>query len=187
MPAHEEILKKLKEKTVGAQEALNVKLSKVRTGRANIAIVDGVRVDFYGTLTPLNQVANLSTPDPRTIMVKAWDRSQTQAIEKAIRAADLGLNPVVQGDIIRVPIPMLTEERRKELVKQVKKQGEDFKIEIRNFRRDCNEETKKCEKDGKITEDESKKAQLSIQKEVDSAISKIDEIVARKEKELMEV
>jgi ribosome recycling factor len=184
---HEDIVRKFKDHVAKAHEAMVVRLSKVRTGRANIGILDGVRIDYYGTLTPLNQVANLSTPDPRTVMVKPFDRSQTSAIDKAIRAADLGLNPVSQGDLIRVPIPALTEERRKELVKQVKKMGEDFKVEIRNFRRDSNEEVKKGEKDGKITEDDSKKTQAGIQKETDAAIARVDEIVSRKEKELMEV
>jgi len=183
----EAIMKNFKAKVTGAHEALFERLTKVRTGRANIAVLDGVRVDFYGTHTPLNQVANLSVPDPKTIMVRAWDKSQVKSIEKAIQAAGLGLNPVVQGDIIRLPIPPLTEDRRKELVKQVKKFGEDFKVEIRNFRRDANEEAKKAEKDGKITEDESKKLLAGVQKETDAGITKIDEIVTRKEKELMEV
>lgn len=184
---HEEIVKSFKEKIAKAHDALMGRLAKVRTGRANIGILDSVRVDYYGTLTPLNQVANMSTPDPKTIMVKPFDRSQAGAIDKAIRSADLGLNPVSQGDIIRVPIPSLTEERRKELVKQVKKMGEDFKVEIRNFRRESNEETKKHEKEGKITEDDSKKTQTNIQKETDAAIARVDEIIVRKEKELMEV
>jgi len=183
----EKIQSKFKDQVNHALESFLERLQKVRTGRANIAVLDGVRVDFYGTLTPLNQVANLSVPDPKTIMVKAWDKSQLKAIEKAIQAAGLGLNPVVQGDILRLPIPALTEERRKELVKQVKKLGEDFKVEIRNFRREANEEAKKGEKDSKITEDESKKLQTTVQKDTDAGIAKVDEIVARKEKELMEV
>jgi len=183
----EKIQSKFKDQVQKALESFLERLQKVRTGRANIAVLDGVRVDFYGTLTPLNQVANLSVPDPKTNMVKAWDKSQLKAIEKAIQAAGLGLNPVVQGDIIRLPIPALTEDRRKELVKQVKKLGEDFKVEIRNFRREANEEAKKGEKDSKITEDESKKLQVNVQKETDAGIAKVDDIVGRKEKELMEV
>ena len=183
----DDIIKAFKDKVVNAQDALLGRLGKVRTGRANIGILDGVKVDYYGTLTPLNQVGGLSTPDPKTIMIKPFDRSQVHAIEKAILSAGLGLNPVTQGDIIRVPIPALTEERRKELVKQVKKMGEEFKIEIRNFRRDSNEEVKKGEKDGKITEDESKKAQTTIQKETDASMQQVDGIIAKKEKDLMEV
>jgi ribosome recycling factor len=183
----DDIIKGFKDQITKAQDALLGKLAKVRTGRATVGILDGVKVDYYGNLTPLNQVGSLSTPDPKTIMIKPFDRSQVHAIEKAIQAAGLGLNPMTQGDIIRVPIPALTEERRKELVKQVKKMGEEFKVEIRNFRRERNEEIKKGEKDGKITEDESKKAQTVIQKETDAAVTGVDGIIGKKEKELMEV
>ncbi|MBI5527071.1 MAG: ribosome recycling factor [Deltaproteobacteria bacterium] len=183
----DDIVKKFKDQVQKAHEALAQKLGKVRTGRAHIGILDGVKVDYYGTPSPLNQVANLSVPDPRTITLKPFDRSQVQAIEKAIRAADLGLNPLTQGDIIRVPIPALNEERRKELVKQVKKFGEEIKVEIRNFRRDSNEEIKTAEKGGKLTEDESKKAQTTVQKETDAAIAAVDGIIAKKEKDLMEI
>ena len=183
----DDIIKRFKENVVKAQDVFLGKLAKVRTGRATVGILDGVRVDYYGNLTPLSQVGSLSIPDPKTIMIKPFDRSQVHAIEKAILASGLGLNPVTQGDIIRVPIPALNEERRKELVKQVKKMGEEFKVEVRNFRRDGNEEIKKGEKDGKITEDEAKKAQVVVQKETDAAVVGVDVIVGKKEKELMEV
>ena len=183
----DDIVKRFKENVVKAQDALLGKLAKVRTGRASVSILDGVKVDYYGNQTPLNQVGSLSTPDPKTIMIKPFDRSQVHAIEKAVQAAGLGINPVTQGDIIRVPITALNAERRKELDKQVKKMGEEFKVEVRNCRRDSNEEVKKGEKDGKITEDDAKKTQTVIQKETDAAVAGVDVIVGKKEKELMEV
>lgn len=168
-------------------DAFRHELSKLRTGRASISILDGIRAEYYGTPTPLNQIANLGTPDPRTIAIQPWDQSALQAIEKAIQKSDLGLNPVNDGRVIRLPIPPLNEERRKELVKVVKKHGEECKVSIRNTRRDSVELLKKLKNDSKITEDELKKGQDQIQKLTDDFIKLIDETAAHKEKDIMEV
>ena len=162
-------------------------LAKVRTGRANLAILDGVRVDYYGTPTPLNQVATLSVPEARLIVVKPWEKNMIPPIEKAIRDANLGLNPMSDKDLVRVPIPPLTEERRKDIVKQCKSKGEDHKIAIRNERRDAKELIESSEKDGEISADEAKKALEKMQKETDEGVKKVDEIVAAKEKDVMQV
>ncbi|MBI5544418.1 MAG: ribosome recycling factor [Deltaproteobacteria bacterium] len=166
---------------------LKKEFARVRTGRANLAILDGVRVDYYGAPTPLNGVANMTVADPRLIIVRPWDKKTLPAIEKAIREANIGINPMNDGDIIRLPIPQLTEERRRDIVKQCKTKGEDHKIAIRNERRDANEMLKEYQKDGEITEDELKKGVERVQKEVDTGITKVDEIVSKKEKEVMEV
>jgi len=166
---------------------LRREFTKVRTGRANLAILDGVRVDYYGTPTPLNGVANMSVADPRLIVVKPWDRKMAPAVEKAIREANIGINPVSDGEIIRLPIPPLTEERRRDIVKQCKNKGEDHKVAVRNARRDANEMLKEYQKGGDITEDDLKKGLDRVQKEVDGGITRIDEVVSKKEKEVMEV
>jgi ribosome recycling factor len=170
-----------------ALDALAHELVKMRTGRASLSVLDDVRVDYYGTPTPINQLATLSVPDPRTIAIQAWDHSAVPSIEKAIQKAALGLNPVNDGKIIRLPIPALNEERRKELVKNAHKHGEDCKVSVRNTRRDANEELKKLKKDSKITEDEEKKGHERIQKTTDDFIKKIDEALSHKEKDIMEV
>jgi ribosome recycling factor len=162
-------------------------LSRIRTGRANLSILEGVRLDYYGTLTPLNGVANMTVADPRLIIVKPWDKKMLASIEKAIREANVGINPMNDGEVIRLPIPPLTEERRKELVKQCKSKGEEHKIAVRNERRDANEMLKQYQKDGDITEDDLKKGTERVQKVVDAGIVKIDEIISAKEKEVMEV
>lgn len=182
-----EIIQKFEQANAGAIKSLKEHLSKVRTGRANVALLDGVMVDYYGTPTPIKQVANLSTPDARTIQVQAWESTLLPAIEKAIIAANLGLNPMNDGKLVRVPVPPLTEERRKDLVKQCKKMGEDGKVSVRNNRRDANESLKKAEKDKTISEDESKRAQDEVQKKTDSAIAEIDKILAEKEKEILTI
>jgi ribosome recycling factor len=148
-----EVIQKFEQESSGSIKSLKEHLGKVRTGRANVSQLDGVMVDYYGTPTPIKQVANLSTPDARTIQVQAWESSILGAIEKAIIAANLGLTPMNDGKLIRVPVPALTEERRKDLVKQTKKMGEDCKVAIRNHRRDANEALKKQEKDKQISED----------------------------------
>lgn len=159
---------------------------KIRTGRASTSLLDGVYVDYYGSSTPLNQIANVSTPDARTIMISPYDKSMLQSIEKAIQTADLGFNPQNDGNVLRVPVPPLTEERRKEFVKLAKKYAEEGKVAIRNIRRDFMEELKKEEKNKLITEDEQKKGSEQLQKITDDYISRLDTIVADKEKELLE-
>ena len=168
-------------------EALRHELSKMRTGRASLAVLDGVRVDYYGTQTPLNQMASLTVPDPRTIVIQPWDSSSAGAIEKAIQKADLGLNPTNDGKVLRLPIPTLNEERRKELVKVVKKHAEDCKVSVRNARRDANDELKVLEKASDITEDEERKAHERVQKLTDDFIKQIEETISHKEKDIMEV
>lgn len=181
------VFKKTGEKMKKAMEALKHELSKMRTGRASLAILDDVRAEYYGNLTPLNQIATLSVPDARTLAIQPWDHSAVQAIEKAIQKSGLGLNPVSDGKIIRVPIPPLNEERRKELAKVIRKHGEDCKVSIRNARRDSNEELKVLQKGSKITEDDEHKGIEKIQKMTDDFIKHIDEALAHKEKDIMQV
>jgi ribosome recycling factor len=171
----------------GAIEATKKELATVRTGRASASILDRVVVDYYGTPTQLNQLANISVPEARMIVIQPWDKSTLNAIEKAIQKADLGLNPVSDGIVIRLPVPQLTEERRKELVKVVKKEAEDKRVVIRNLRRDANERIKALEKGGKTSEDESKRALEEIQKLTDKYIAEIEKILEHKEKEILEV
>ena len=161
--------------------------SKVRTGRASAAILDPVRVDYYGSPMPINQVASMAVPDPRTIVVQPFEKAMLTPIEKAIREADLGLNPSNDGNVVRVPIPMLTEERRKEIVKTCKKFAEDSRIAIRNIRRDHNEILKKVEKEEHLSEDERKRGEQEIQKVTDRFIKSVDEMTEAKEKEVMAV
>ncbi len=182
-----ETIQKFEQANIAAIKALKEQLGKVRTGRANVSALDGVMVDYYGTPTPIKQVANLSTPDARTIQVQAWEGSLLPAIEKAIIGANLGLTPMNDGKLIRVPIPQLTEERRKDLVKQCKKMGEEGKVNVRNQRRDANEALKKQEKDKVISEDENKRAQEEVQKKTDLAIAEIDKILGEKEKEILTI
>ncbi|MGE5488222.1 MAG: ribosome recycling factor [bacterium] len=162
-------------------------ISTIRTGRASISILDPVKVDYYGTPTPLNQVATLHVPEPSLITVQPWDVSQIGAIEKAIRSADLGLNPSNDGRVIRVPIPPLTEERRKQLVKHLHKMAEEHRVSIRNVRRDANEALKKLQKDKAISEDDERRALDEVQKMTDSFLQKIDQMAKAKEKEVLEL
>ena len=162
-------------------------LSKIRTGRANPAILDTVHVDYYGSMVPLSQVANLTLLDARTIGVAPWERGMGAKIEKAIRESDLGLNPASQGDLIRVPMPPMTEERRRELTKVVKGEGENAKVAIRNLRRDANEHVKKLVKDKLASEDDERRAQEDIQKLTDRMIIEVDRVVASKEQDIMAV
>jgi len=166
---------------------LQHEMAAIRTGRANLSILDHIRVDSYGTPTPLNQVANLHVPEPSLITIQPWDVSQIGPIEKSIRTSDLGLNPSNDGKIIRLPIPPLTEERRKELVKRVHAAAEHHRVALRNVRREGNEASKKLLKDKKITEDEDKKAHDEIQKMTDSYIGKIDAAAKTKEKDILEI
>jgi ribosome recycling factor len=182
-----ETIQKFEQENATSIKTLKEHLGKVRTGRATVSLLDGVMVDYYGTPTPLKQVANLSTPDARTIQVQAWETSLLAAIEKSIIGANLGLTPMNDGKLIRVPVPPLTEERRKDLVKQCKKMGEEAKVAVRNHRRDANETLKKLEKDKQISEDENKRAQEEVQKKTDSAVAEVDKILVEKEKEILNI
>jgi len=168
-------------------QSLKGELAKVRTGRASTALVDTVHVDYYGSNVPLNQVANVTTPDARTIMIAPWEAGTLGAIEKAILAANIGLTPQNDGKVIRISVPAMTEERRKEMVKLIKKMGEETKVAIRNHRRDGNEEIKKAEKAKTVSEDEGKKSQELIQKKTDEKVKEVDTVVAGKEKEIMTI
>ncbi|MFH1198278.1 MAG: ribosome recycling factor [bacterium] len=168
-------------------EAFRHEISTVRTGKATTSLLDGIKVEYYGSMMPLNQVANVSVLDAHALSITPWEKSMVQEIDKAILKADLGLNPISDGTNIRVPIPTLNEERRKELVKLVKKFGEETKVAIRNVRRDANEHLKKQEKNKEITEDERRLHETEIQTVTDEHIVKIDEMIKHKEKEIMEV
>jgi ribosome recycling factor len=183
----QQIRKKTNEKMNGALEALKKEFASVRTGRASLALLDGITVDYYGTITPLQQLASLSIPESRQIAIQPWEQRIIPEIEKAIMKSDLGLTPMNDGKMIRINIPVLTEERRKQLVKVVRKRSEEAKVAVRNVRREANDELKKLEKDEHISEDEVKKEQDEIQKVTDSFIKKVDEILGHKEKEIMEV
>ncbi|MBM4175994.1 MAG: ribosome recycling factor [Ignavibacteria bacterium] len=182
-----QILNETEDKMKKAVEVVRQELVKIRTGKATTALLDGIKVDYYGSLVPLNQTANVSVGDIHTILVQPWDKSAIQAIDKAILASELGLNPISDGNVLRIPIPPLNEERRKELVKLVKKFGEEGKIAIRNIRRDGNDHLKKAEKDEHLPEDERKRGEQEVQKLTDKYIQSIDDILAHKEKEIMEV
>jgi len=183
----QELRKKTSDKMQGAIDALKKEFSSIRTGRASMALLDGIIVDYYGTPTPVQQLASLSIPESRQIAIQPWEQRLIPEIEKAIMKSDLGLTPMNDGKLIRINIPILTEERRKQLVKVVKKRAEESKIAVRNIRRDSNEELKKLEKEEHISEDEVKKEHDEIQKITDSFIKKIDELLAHKENEIMEV
>ena len=182
-----EVKKNAETKMSKSVDSLKTGLAKVRTGRANPGILDHVQVDYYGNPTPINQVANISLIDGRTVSVQPWEKKMVNAVEKAIRDSDLGLNPSSVGDIIRVPMPPLTEERRKEMVKLVKTEGEDAKVAVRNIRRDANEYLKKMVKDKACSEDDERRAQDDIQKLTDKYVKQIDGLLAEKEKEVMTV
>jgi ribosome recycling factor len=181
------VLKDTKTRMEKALESLEKDLSRLRTGRASAALIEGVQADYYGTPTPLNQLASISVPDSRTITIQPWDRGAFSAVEKAILKSDLGLNPVNDGKVIRINIPPLTEERRKDLAKVAKKYSEEAKIAIRNIRRDANEALKKQKNDKAITEDDMRKGQDEIQKITDAHIARADAIRGDKEKEIMEI
>jgi len=180
------ILEDAKERMAKAVEHLDNELGMIRAGKANPKMLDGILVDYYGSMTPLSQVANVSTPDPRTIAIQPWEKPLIGAIEKAIMAANLGLNPDNNGDMIRINIPPLTEERRRDLVRQAKGECEDAKVSLRNTRRDCNEELKKLKKEG-LSEDLEKDAEADVQKITDGYVKKIDELFEVKEKDILTV
>ncbi|MDR0587510.1 MAG: ribosome recycling factor [Burkholderiales bacterium] len=182
-----EIKKTSEHKMERTLEALKDALGKIRTGRAHTGIIDHIHVDYYGTATPINQVASVTLADSRTIAVQPWEKKMVPTVEKALRDSDLGINPVTQGDIIRLPMPALTEERRRDLTKIVKHEGENAKVAVRNVRRDANEHLKKLLKDHDVAEDEERKAQDEVQKLTDRFITEIDKIVAAKETEVMAV
>jgi len=179
--------KKMVEKTEASLQHLKTELSGIRTGRASLVLFDSIQVNYYGTMTPLKQIATLSIPDSRTVLIQPWDTSQLPEIEKAILASGLGLTPTNDGKVVRISIPPLTEERRRDLVKLVKKIGEESKVAIRNIRRDTNDELKSLQKDGTLSEDALRKAQDEVQKMTDQTITKVDEILKKKEAEILEV
>jgi ribosome recycling factor len=180
-------LKELNESIDKAHEALKRDLAKIRAGRANPAILDGVRVDYYGSPTPLKQLASISVPEPRMLVLKPFDRSQMQVIEKAIMEAQLGLNPGNDGELIRIPMPPLTEERRKDLVKVARKSGEECKVAIRKARHDAKDMIDTLQKEGEVGEDDADRARKELEDVVKSGTSKVDDIVAKKEADIMEV
>jgi len=183
-----EVIEQLQEAGDHALESLRTALSRIRTGRANLGMLDSIRVDYYGTKSPLNQVATLTIADPRLITVKPFDRSMTGEIEKVLRnSSDLGITPQNDGEKILLPIPPLTEERRKEFTKIAKQKGEEAKISVRNARRDANDLVKQLEKDGDLPEDDAKKLGDQVQKMTDDFVKNVDDIVTKKEKEIMEV
>ena len=187
MSVADDILKDLNDRIARTVESFRGELQTIRTGRANLHVLDAVRVDYYGQMTPLHQVGTLSVADARLLTVKPWEKNLIPVIEKAIRDANLGLNPQSDKDIVRIPIPPLTEERRREIVKQVKHKGEEFKVAVRNERRDAKELVEAAESDGDISQDDAKKALEKVQKATDDGVKRIEEIVATKEREVMQV
>ena len=179
--------KEISERMTATTEHLKRELSGLRTGRASLALLDNVRVEYYGNPTPLNQVASLGIPESRLITIQPWEPPLIKEIEKAILASGLGLTPSNDGKVIRIPLPPLTEERRKELIKVCKKYGEEAKVHIRGIRRDRNEELKKTQKESKITEDELRKSEAEVQKLTDQHIQHVDQILKKKEEEILEV
>ena len=183
----EDIKKTAEQKMAKSVDAFKQELMKIRTGRAHPGLLDQVHVEYYGSMVPISQVANVSLLDARTISVQPWEKGMGPKIEKAIRESDLGLNPAAQGDLLRVPMPALTEERRKELTKVVRHAGEDAKIAVRNLRRDANEHLKKLLKDKQATEDEERRAQDEVQRLTDRTIAEIDRLIHGKEAEILAV
>ncbi len=182
-----EIRKNCEQRMLKSLEALRNDLAKVRTGRAHAGLLDHITVDYYGSPMPINQVANVNLLDARTISVQPWEKKMVQAVEKAIRESDLGLNPMTQGDLIRVPMPALTEERRRDLVKVIKQEGEAAKVAVRNLRRDANQQLKDLVKAKEASEDEERRAQDEVQKTTDRFIADIEKMIAQKEAEIMAV
>ncbi|WP_027015806.1 ribosome recycling factor [Comamonas composti] len=181
-------IKKTAETKMGQSiEALKHNLSRIRTGRANPALLDSIQVEYYGSMVPLSQVANVSLLDSRTISVQPWEKNMSAKVEKAIRESDLGLNPASLGDLIRVPMPPMSEERRKEMTKLARNEGEASKVAVRNLRRDANESVKKLVKDKEASEDDQKRSEADIQKLTDKHIAEIDTLVASKEQDIMAV
>jgi len=182
-----EILSEARQAMQKAIEAFQHEMATIRTGRASTSLLDTIRVDYYGTQSPINQVANVGVPEPRLIIVQPWDKGTIPAIEKAILASNLGLVPSNDGNLIRLPIPQLTEERRKELVRVVRQLAEEGRVSVRNARREANEMLREAQKEGEIPEDESKRAQDQVQTLTDEFVVKVDELLKEKEEEIMEV
>ena len=187
MCAMSALLDELEERMMNAQDAMTRDFTAIRTGKASISLVEGLQVEYYGQMSRLKDIAGLSTPDPRTIAIQPWDKSALKAIEKAIINSSIGITPVNDGKVIRLPVPPLTQERRQQLSKQVKARCEDGKVEIRNIRRDGNEAVKKAEKNSEITEDERKEVLDQIQKLTDDYIKSLDAVAADKEKDVMTI
>ena len=183
----DEVFKELRAGIDKAVEALRRDLSKVRTGRAHAGMLDSLRIDYYGTPTPVTQMANVSVPEPRLITIKPWEKSQVKVIEKAIRESDLGINPQTDGELIRLPIPPLTEERRREMVKNTKKHGEECKVAVRKHRRDAMEMIDSLDKDGDVSGDDADRAKKKVEEVVAEGIKRIDDVIQHKEKEILEV
>ena len=183
----DEIFEDLKDRMGKSIESLKREYSRLRTGRASISLLDGIRVSYYDTPTPLNQMASLAVPEPRLIVIQPWDKTAIEDIEKAILKSELGLTPINDGKVIRISIPPLTEERRKELVKVARKMSEENKVAVRNIRRDANEMLKDLKKEKEITEDDLYRSQEEVQKATDQFISQVDELCAAKEKEILEI
>jgi ribosome recycling factor len=181
------VVKDLDARMQAAVDVLTREFSGVRTGRANAALLDGIRVEAYGVLTPVNQMASVSVPDPKTIVIQPWDASQVKEIEKAILKSDLGLTPSSDGKVIRLVLPSLTEERRKQLAKTVGKFAEDARVAIRNIRREANDKLKHMAKDKKVSEDEERRGHDAIQKSTDKFIAKVDELTKKKEQEILAI
>ena len=187
MSLADDVVKELHASIQKTLQSMRDDLSTVRTGRASLHMLDNVKVDYYGTATPLNQVATLSVPEARMIVAKPWEKNMIPVIEKAIRDANLGFNPMSDKDMVRIPVPPLTEERRKDIVKMVKHKAEEFKVSIRNERRDAKELLETAQKDGDISEDEMKKSLEKVQKETDEGVKQVDLILAAKEKDVMQI
>jgi ribosome recycling factor len=183
----EDVMADLEGSIDSSLSSLQADLAKLRTGRANVAILDGIRVDYYGVPTPLNQCANLMVVDARLITVKPWDKSLVSEVEKAIMTADIGITPQSDGEIIRLPVPALTEERRKEIVKQAKHRGEEARISLRGHRRDANDMLKEAEKDKEISQDDLKRALEKVQQVTDKGTQKVEDILATREKEILAI
>jgi ribosome recycling factor len=181
------LLREMETRMQGAVDLLGREFSGIRTGRANTALLDAVRVDAYGTLTPINQLASLSVPDPKTLVIQPWDSSQITAIEKAILKSDLGLTPANDGKVVRLVMPALTEERRKQLARTVGKFAEDARVAIRNVRREINDKLKAMAKDKKVSQDEERRGHDQIQKTTDKYIAKVDELARKKEQEILAI
>ena len=182
-----EIQKTTEQKMLKSVDALKADLSKIRTGRAHTGLLDHIQVDYYGSMVPLSQVAQVGLGDARTITVQPWEKKMIPVVEKAIRDSDLGLNPATSGDVVRVPMPALTEQRRKDLVKVVRHEGENAKVAVRNLRRDANHHVKELLKAKQVSEDEDRRAEETIQKLTDRYVTEIDKLIAEKEKEVMTV
>jgi ribosome recycling factor len=183
----DEVFKELRAGIEKAIEALRRDLSKVRTGRAHAGMLDSLRIDYYGVLTPISQMATVAVPEPRLITIKPWEKGQVKHLEKAIRESDLGLNPMTDGEIIRLPIPALTEERRREMVKVTKKHGEECKVAVRKHRRDANEMIESLDKDGDVSGDDADRAKKKVEELVSDGVKQVDGVIAAKEKDILEV